>query len=217
MFTAKSFIKWLLPCLFVAPYSLLVAAPIPIYSNFNSSPVNLYNCCSGYALDGGGQRIGASFIPAVSNTLTRVNTAISHVASTDGVVISLWDDDGNGPGNIIEAWVFATLPTFGTCCTIQTMVPFGIVNLTAGQRYWLVAVANSADGNLAWNMNNIGANGTYAFGSGNIPDLIVTQGEMPAFEILGSEVPEPGTLLLSLAGLGLIGFARARRGRAGSQ
>jgi len=188
-----------------------------IYSNFGN-PGSLYSPASGYGVGGtiasGGIFAQAfAFVPAVDYRLTEVDIAIEYESiGPNSALISLWNDSASAPGTILTSWALNNLPTFGTCCAFQSLLPNGQITVLAGQRYWIVAAANGNGSFLAWNDSNTGGLG---FGTTS-----VNGGPFPsggngspgaAFRVLGTPVPEPATQLLVVPIFLLLGAVRGRR------
>jgi hypothetical protein len=90
------------------------------------------------------------------------------------------------------------------------------VYLHAGTPYWLYITATpNTPGDVDWMLNNIGAAGNYADRSTGNPNPIPWYPGVgfptPAFSILGTAVPEPGTMLLVLVACGMPALRRQRQ------
>jgi len=57
---------------------------------------------------------------------------------TNGIVISLNNDNNGTPGNPLETWNVSDLPFFGTCCTLLKVSSREGIPVTGGQQYWVM-------------------------------------------------------------------------------
>jgi hypothetical protein len=66
--------------------------------------------------------------------------------------------------------------------------------LDVGNEYWLVALATDPSTVAVWNLNNIGEGATLAFSytGGATWTLTAFPATVPAFDVLGTAIPEPG-------------------------
>jgi hypothetical protein len=166
------------------------AAPLgmtTIVNTFNDDPNNAYDCCSGWTVSAVGSIIGSKqtiavpFTPATDTHLRKVSVAIGWVTGANHVTLSLSEDAGGMPGDSIKRAQEEDLPTFGDCCEV-TSQPSKPIPLTGGTTYWIVARA-TMDTWAAFNWNNIGATGTYAFNPGG--GWVVADGTLTAFAVYG--------------------------------
>jgi hypothetical protein len=188
------------------------AAPVTIFSNFNSDPTNLYDA-NGYwfvfapAIRAGGLSAAMGFTPSDADVLTQIDVAITLYSGTSLLDFGLYSDSGGVPGSLLTSWSIASLPAAGTCCTVETLVPGTSITLNAGVQYWLLASV-SQDTMALWNTNNIGQQGPeWSTGVGASTQ---TEG---AFDVLGDPVPEPASALLVTCGVALLGLVVRRRQR----
>jgi hypothetical protein len=184
---------------FITPGS--VAAPViarkpqtlglkEIYSNFNVNPDSAYDCCGGWTVSavgsivGSQQEIAMPFTPDADYIVRSINVAVGYVTGTNGVAITLNEDAGGIPGKAIKKATVTGLPTFGTCCVTASVGSSGSV-VTGGTQYWVVVKTNqvSADTWNAWNFNNIGQIGTFAFNTGL--GWQVATDALSAFSVMG--------------------------------
>lgn len=165
-----------------------------IYSNFNTDVDNAYDCCNGWTVSAVGsilgfrQDVAMPFTPAKNYTVKTINVAVGWVAGTNGAAISLNEDSGGVPGAVIKKGSVTGLPTFGTCCVTASIGAKG-APVVAGTQYWVVVKTDkkTADTWDAWNFNNIGAAGTFAFDSGTGWQL--TSSTLGAFSVVGKSAP----------------------------
>jgi len=164
------------------------------------------------------QTAGA-FTPAGNYYLTQIDVALSFGgyagmpdADTNGFTLSLNQDSGGVPGAAIETWTGLTAPdpVIGTSSVVETVLPVSTVTLLAGVQYWIVASPAASNSLDSWAQNaydGTGPGGIFAVNPGSGFVVHNVGSDDLAFDVLGSPVPEPGTLLLipsALIGLGLI-------------
>jgi hypothetical protein len=158
-----------------------------IVNTFSNDPNNLYDCCAGWTVSSRGSIVGAKqavampFTPASDTNLRKVVVAVGWVTGLNHVTMSLAADSGGMPGDSIKRGQETDLNVFGDCCAV-TAIPSKPIPLMGGVQYWIVARATS-DTWSAWNDNNIGASGTFAYNSGSGWNL--TQSTLSAFAVYG--------------------------------
>jgi hypothetical protein len=174
----------------VPPPSVLLKE---IVNTFNSDAENAYNCCSGWTISAVGSIVGAQqdvampFTPSNNYAVKTITVAVGYVAGTNGVTVSLNADAGGLPGAVLRKGALTGLPVFGTCCTTVSIGGKG-TPLTAGTQYWVVVKTDkkTADTWDAWNQNNIGLSGPFAFDNGTGWQL--TTGTTAAYSVLGKKL-----------------------------
>ena len=125
-----------------------------------------HDCCVGWTVSGARSQVGANiysamaFTPNANYAVARIDLAAGYVSGSNGVVITLNDDQGGVPGNIIHTWRLTNIPTFGTCCTLESVPGAPQAVITGGVQYWIVERALLRDTWDAWNYNDTGATGT---------------------------------------------------------
>ena len=140
---------------------------VTIYSNLGPAGSE-YDCCVGWTVSGARSQVGASiysamaFTPNANYAVGRIDLAAGNVSGSNGVVVTLTDDQGGVPGNIIHTWRLTNLTTFGTCCTLEDLQGGSQAVITGGVQYWIVGRALQPDTWDAWNYNDTGATGTGA-------------------------------------------------------
>jgi hypothetical protein len=149
------------------------------------------------------------FVPASSYDFTELDIALSYVSGTNSATVDLLSGTpctgcvtGDSPGAILESWNVSNLPSFSTCCTLQTLSGNGTIPLSVGVVYWVEVLPGDTTTLVQWNANTTGDVGIFednhGFGWGG-----GTSRALGALEVLGasSSTPEPGTTVLIVVGL----------------
>lgn len=200
-------------CILIWPASISMADTI-----FNSfGPGDSYNAGVGYTIGNGGYQQGNAFSPAMTASVDSYEIAIGLVSGQNLFSLSLLNDLAGEPGSVIETFqINDAMGTFGV------MNPPILVNslvhplLEAGKQYWLIAGAPSADTWAAFNYNGTGMMGLRATWSDVASFWDVYEDNVAAFRINGTPgaaVPEPTSLLLLAAGIGVLGLAARRKSK----
>jgi len=124
-------------------------------------PKGLYFCCYGYTVSGPSSQIGqtiwsaSGFTPSKDMSVKLLEVAVGYVSGTNKVVISIADDNGGVPGNILGSWPVTNLGTFGTCCALAQL-NVDHIHVTAGQQYWVIVGTDDSDADTwaAWPFNS---------------------------------------------------------------
>jgi len=143
----------------------------PIYSNFNTSTSNMYNCCTGWTVSDGSV-LGAEYTAANSFNLKKsakmktITSALSDVEGPGENYVELVKDcsgepckvDYEGKGTICSAKATFT-QTFGECCAVTTTKCKA--KLKKGVNYWIIMESYATDNTwTVWNWSDAGnANG----------------------------------------------------------
>jgi len=178
------------------------------------NPVN-YNCCFGWTVGGQNSLVGLvedanQFTSAVSGTVNQIDLGLGWVLGTNGATIQLWTSVNNLPGTLLGTGTVTGLPTFGTTSSQLVTASGNFGNITAGQQYFVVVLAES-DEWAAWNVNNQNVNGLLLQNTGNGWNSFPGE-TLGAFDVLTGgqgQVPEPASLML--LGSGLLAFASKLR------
>jgi hypothetical protein len=173
-----------------------------IYSTLGSNfPVyDAYHGVSilGASLPPGYQGIAVPFTPSASYKVAFMDFALLHLGGTNAAVVELCEDSSGTPGAIMGSWIVAGVP--------NAYAEVGLIasgNLTAGQQYWVTVLPDANDANLGWALNSLGATGNMGV-TFNGSTYTFENYTLPAFDVLGDEVPEPSTLTFSVVGLVLL-------------
>lgn len=140
---------------------------VTIYSDLGPAGSE-YDCCVGWTVSGAQSPVGANiysamaFTPNADYSVARIDIAAGYASGPNGVVVTLNDDQGGVPGNIIHTWRLTNLAAFGTCCTLESLQGGSEAVITGGVQYWIVERALRHDTWDAWNYNDTGATGTGA-------------------------------------------------------
>ncbi len=114
-------------------------------------------------------------------------------------------DNGGFPGSVIQSWDVQFVDENRHIITLAAN------SLLQGQsQYWVTAIWKDNETLTGWYVNPLDLTGPVGFDVGNgwgvVPD-----DPIPALDVIGTPVPEPGTLcLLGSAGLAMVGFLRRR-------
>jgi len=144
-------------------HSNVPSPPLPpgvvtIYSNLGTGD-QTYNAIAGVGILGpdAGQpwpeEVGSTFIPTADHLVQAVRVGATYVQGTNGIVISLNEDDNGIPGKQLAAGRFMNLPVFGSCCTLQTGKGKRGVPVKANTQYWVVLKPVAKDTFAVWNDN----------------------------------------------------------------
>lgn len=185
------------------------------------APGSSYDCCSGYAFGGLTGMFASTSMAAVEFTssayasVDRIDLALQNISGSDTAEVSLWTKSGMLPGMELASWMVSGLPSMGSSTSAMITIS-GIAGLTlaGGEHYFLALspVSPTDDSANVWNANTMGATGKFAFSGGSgwfaVPGYTAV---LPAFDIVGTQVPEPATIALALSGMA--GAMRLRRRR----
>ncbi len=165
---------------------------VTIYSNLGTG-TNVYNGAAGTGVLGRNvpnqpfpEWVANGFTPTANHTVTEIQVGVTWVEGANSVILSLNEDNGGKPGKTLFITQFTNLPTFGTCCTLQTATLTTGVPVTQGTQYWVVLrtkPTNQGTWNV-WNNNFKGLQGPFSNSLGNGWFQQSTQ-ELGAFAVLG--------------------------------
>jgi len=107
------------------------------------------------------------FTPTADHTVNAIRVGVSYVSGTNEVVMSLNENNGGLPGKVLHTWTFTGLPTFGTCCVLQTAKTKQGIAVKKGTMYWVVLRTSVDDTFDVWNNDFGGQQGPYSNNTGN--------------------------------------------------
>jgi len=147
----------------------------PLYSNFNTSTSNLYNCCTGWTISDG-TTIGEEFTAANSFTSPRTTTtssitaALSLAGGTGENYVELVKDCKGMPCHVdftkkqtMCRALASVTQTFGSCCAVVKTKC--VAKVQKGKTYWIIMESKPTDNAFTvWNWSNAtNANGPDMF------------------------------------------------------
>lgn len=155
------------------PSVALPAGVITIYSNLGQGD-QTYNPNAGVGILGpnAGQpwpeEVGSAFTPTADHLVQAIRVGTTYVQGTNGIILSLNEDDHGIPGKQLAGGKFMNLPRFGSCCTLQTGKGASGVQIKANTQYWVVVRPVAKDTYAVWNDNFNEVQGTWSnnIGSG---------------------------------------------------
>ena len=196
------------------------AGPVLAGIIFNDyGPAYTYNIEVGDTVSGATSVRGSvaeafEFTPASTEAVTSVDFGIGYASGTNSVTVDLMTDNGGVPGSVLESYSFAGLGPFGSQDPPLTALSLSNPILAAGTNYWVVGFPGASDTYAAWNWNDQAVTGPGEFSTdgGSTWSVPTPNVSMGAFEIFGTAVPEPASLVLFGIGIaGLAVFGRRRR------
>jgi len=131
--------------------------------------------------------------------------ALIDAGGTNSALVELTADASGMPGTVLGSWtVSGVTNAYGEVGTPVS------VSVTAGLQYWVTIQPLESDTLLDWAFNSQGLSGDY----GDTRDgttYSVFAYTLPAFDVLGSAVPEPSTFMLGLAAAALAAHRLCRK------
>ncbi len=120
------------------------AGLITIFSNLGTGN-NVYNGSVGSGILGQNvpnqlfpEWLASGFTPTADHVVTQIQVGVTYSEGPNGVILSINDDNNGVPGQPLKSWRLPNLPTFGTCCTLQTVNLATGIPVTHGKQYWIV-------------------------------------------------------------------------------
>ncbi|MBZ5720852.1 MAG: hypothetical protein LAO03_10780 [Acidobacteriia bacterium] len=175
----------------ITPATPHAAGLVTIYSNLGVGG-STYNPIAGSGVLGRNvpgmpypEWLASGFTPDADHTVTEIQVGVTYVQGPNTVILSLNEDAAGLPGKPLHSWIFSNLPTFGTCCTLQTAKVTGGIPITKGTHYWIVLrTTNNNQGTWdVWNDNFFERQRPFSnnLGSGWLQGGIQTQGAFGVF------------------------------------
>ena len=135
---------------------------VVIYDNIGTAyPKGTYWCCEGATITGPTALSGfpeyweaGAFTPSADHTVTKVEAAVGFVEGVNGLVLGLYNDASGVPGTPIKTWALTGLPTFGSCCVVETKTDTAGIPVTKGTQYWIV-LKTTAKETTTWAAFNV--------------------------------------------------------------
>ncbi|HKS74151.1 MAG TPA: choice-of-anchor R domain-containing protein [Terriglobales bacterium] len=165
---------------------------VTIYSNLGTGS-NVYNGGAGTGVLGHNvpnqpfpEWVANGFTPTANHTVTQIQVGVTWVEGPNSVILSLNADNNGQPGKVLFITQFTNLPTFGTCCTLQTANLTTGVPVTQGTLYWVVLRTLSTNQGTwnVWNNNFADLQGAFSNSTGHGWNKQSVQ-ELGAFAVLG--------------------------------
>jgi hypothetical protein len=148
---------------------------VTIYSNLGKGS-KVYDAIAGVGVLGTDtgqpwpESVACGFKPKANHTVTEIQVGATYLQGTNTLVVSLNQDNKGIPGKALHTWHFNGLPTFGSCCTLQTARYAKGIQVRKGKLYWVVLRPQKQfqDTWDIWNNNFAETQGTWAnnIGSG---------------------------------------------------
>jgi hypothetical protein len=115
------------------------------------------------------QWVAMPFTPTFDAEVTQISVAVEHnTGSPNSFVLSLNEDNGGLPGEVIRGWIVSNAPKFETCCTLDNAKDIKSVMVTKGTQYWVVAKTNTNEEatRMEWDLSPQGIEGHFGFNNG---------------------------------------------------
>jgi hypothetical protein len=124
---------------------------VEIYSNLSQFyPLGRYWCCTAYGIENP-FAVAVPFTPSFDATVTKVRIAVSASGGNDTITVSIHEDAGGLPGNVLQSFELSDLPFFGTCCEVAASS--ANVPVSAGSQYWIAIAPSDETSEATWNWN----------------------------------------------------------------
>jgi hypothetical protein len=138
----------------------------------------------------------------VSYAVSQVDLALSYVSGTNSFFVYIAADEDGEPGVAIANSRFTLGGTTGACCAaLVTLADIQNPILLTGQGEYFIVVAAANNAQGKWFENDAGVDGAYVLASMNDGVDWSSPGApgeftLPAFDVIGSAVPEPSSRIL---------------------
>ncbi len=179
-----------------------------VYSNFGIGYDHLPS--TGYPVDSANY-FGAEFTAAIGGSVSQIDVALTSISGSSNAEASLWTATSTDtPDTKIGSWTLTNFPSDFTCCDYASVTGITGVDLLAGDKYFLV-IAGIGDAFFGWDQNSINDLGKYSHTTDGITWSAPVSYQLPAFDVIATDVPEPFSLLLFGSGLaGLLPVIRRK-------
>ena len=160
-------------------------------------PDNVYDCCAGWVISGTGY-VGTSYTQAnlftarASGSVTQIDLGVTYVDGDNSFYAALFTDNHGLPGTLLQRWDnLSSSQHIGGCCALVTISGITGLNLSAGERYFLVLGPESVTDSsfLTWAFNTVHYGGVELVSTdggttwGTNGNVVVSG----AYDILGSD------------------------------
>ena len=184
-----------------------------LYTDFG--PGQTYNTGAAYGIKGSDpfrEAVAAAFKPSVTGTLDSIDLAVQLISSfgTPTFTGELTSDASGVPGVIIESFILDSLPVDPTIRTVSSILHPSLSSLS---NYWVVVLPGDTTTFGGWKASIFFANTQVTDRSVDGGSTWSTDpgGGAPAFDVIGTSVPEPTTWVLFAGPLaGMLWFRRRR-------
>ena len=185
-----------------------------VFSNFG--PGMTFNTSTTWNVSGtnffSGRVVAQSFTPSANFTFSSAQLAMGIVGGPNILQVVLMTSSGGFPGAIVETITLtdavAPIGTGGIVLANSALQPL----LSAGTQYWIVAFAPEDDTFMGWNLSlNDFSTAVLLNGSHNLTGPWEFSAPRGAFQVNGTPVPEPATMLLLGGSLTVIALRKRKR------
>jgi hypothetical protein len=185
-----------------------------VFSNFG--PGTTFNTSTAWNVSGtnifSGRVVAQSFTPSDNFTFSSAQLAMGIVGGPNILQVVLMTSSGGFPGAIVETITLtdavAPIGTGGIVLANSALQPL----LSAGTQYWIVAFAPEDDTFMGWNLSlNDFSAPVLLNGSHSLTGPWEFSAPRGAFQVNGTPVPEPATMLLLGASLTVIALRKCKR------
>jgi hypothetical protein len=191
----------------------LLASPISAATIFSDMPATDSNGL--WCVDGASVYCGvyatlapaALFVSQGNYSITQIDLALEFEGlslNSNRVTVSVFTDAAGAPGTLLGAWTTSVLTTSDDNLFPTTISGIGGVTLMAGASYFLQVSPVDATTDVGWSQNS-----AMLVGDVYDPPYGAPASYLPAFDVLGTPVPEPCSAALS--GAVVVGLLLCRR------
>ena len=133
-----------------------------IAGNLSHYPFGTFFCCYGNTIAEGGSNfpfqtwVAIAFTPAADATVTKLEASVGTFGGATGFELSIREDSGGVPGNVMKSFHFPTPPQYGQCCVLDVGHDNAGIPVKGGTQYWVVASTKAKDTNFlgGWAFNS---------------------------------------------------------------